>query len=420
MLKIKRIFQYFIVAYFSLTVYYDCGIIYHVKVYILKGLNVIIMKSKKKASAYPAIMSMEFDWVLFILAIGISIFGIINVYSATRTTGSNSNVIVQTGAFIIGVLCMIGLSRFDYEQFRNMVKPVYGLSIVLLIAVLVFGVAENWGARSWIRIGPIGIQPSELAKICYIITFPHHLTKVEKKINQPLVLLGLCLHLAVPVGLIMLQPDLGSVLVFVFMFICMLFTAKISWKYIIPVGALFAASTPFIYKYALNDYQKERILVFFNPERDPLYRGYNVIQSKIAVGSGGLWGKGFLHGTQNQMGYLPTKSTDFIFSVVSEEWGFIGAFILVIALFALVYRCFKIAQKADNSYGKYICVGTAAMFLFHIFENVGMCIGLMPVTGIPLPLVSYGGTSMVANMIALGLVLSVNYHNKPRTVMEVY
>jgi rod shape determining protein RodA len=315
---------------------------------------------------------------------------------------------------------MVALSRFDYEQFRNMIKPIYIFAVCILILVLLFGVTGDWGARSWIRFGAIGVQPSEIAKICFIVTFSHHLAKVEKNVNKPMVLLGLILHIAVLIGLILLEPDVGSALVFIFMFICLLFTAKISWKYILPVGAAGLASLPLIYKYVLSEYQQERILVFMNPERDPLNRGYNVIQSKIAVGSGQLWGKGFLHGTQNQMGYLPTKSTDFIFSVISEEWGFIGAAILVIALFALIYRCFKIASKADNSYGRFICVGVAAMFLFHTFENIGMCIGLMPVTGIPLPLVSYGGTSMLTNLIALGLVLSVNYHNKPRTIVEVY
>ena len=144
------------------------------------------------------------------------------------------------------------------------------------------------------------------------------------------------------------------------------------------------------------------------------------MQSKIAVGSGQLWGKGYLQGTQNQMGYLPAKHTDFIFSIISEELGFIGAVIVVGVMFALIYKCFKTAQKADNAFGRYICVGVGAMMLFHVFENVGMCIGLMPVTGIPLPFLSYGGTSLVVNMIAMGLVLSVAYHNKPRSVFDVY
>ncbi|MFQ7291940.1 MAG: rod shape-determining protein RodA [Monoglobales bacterium] len=375
---------------------------------------------KKNTLSGRSVMSMEFDWFLFILTALIAMFGIINVYSATRSYGTISNVVVQSFAVVLGLVLMILISRFDYEQFKNLVKPIYIFALFILIIVLFFGVTGEWGARSWIRFGSIGIQPAEFAKVCFILTFSYHLSKVQDKINKPLIILGLLVHMGVLVGLIMLEPDLGSALVFLFIFVCMMFTAKLSWKYIVPITALAIASLPFIYKYALSEYQQKRIQVFFNPDLDPLNRGYNVIQSKIAVGSGQLWGKGFLQGTQNQMGYLPTKNTDFIFSVVSEEWGFIGAVILVIALFTLIYRCLKIAQKADNSYGRYICVGVAAMFLFHVFENVGMCIGLMPVTGIPLPLISYGGTSVVTNMIAIGLVLSVNYHNKPRTIVDVY
>ena len=375
---------------------------------------------KKNTISGRSVMSMEFDWFLFILTALIAMFGIINVYSATMSYGTISNVVVQSFAVVLGLVLMILISRFDYEQFKNLVKPIYIFALFILVIVLFFGVTGEWGARSWIRFGSIGIQPAEFAKVCFILTFSYHLSKVQDKINKPLIILGLLVHMGVLVGLIMLEPDLGSALVFLFIFVCMMFTAKLSWKYIVPITALAIASLPFIYKYALSEYQQKRIQVFFNPDLDPLNRGYNVIQSKIAVGSGQLWGKGFLQGTQNQMGYLPTKNTDFIFSVVSEEWGFIGAVILVIALFTLIYRCLKIAQKADNSYGRYICVGVAAMFLFHVFENVGMCIGLMPVTGIPLPLISYGGTSVVTNMIAIGLVLSVNYHNKPRTIVDVY
>lgn len=374
---------------------------------------------KKKTLSGYSVMSMETDRFLYILTALITVFGIINIYSATRSSGGSS-YIVQIVAAAIGMTLMTLISRFDYEQFKNLIKPIYLFAVIILIVVLFFGVTGDWGARSWIRVGSVGMQPAELAKVCYILTFSYHLSQVQDKINKPLVLLGLILHTGALVGLILLEPDMGSALVFIFMFICMLFTAKLSWKYILPVGAVGAASLPLVYTYVLSDYQRKRIEVFMHPERYPLDEGYNVVQSKIAVGSGQLGGMGFMRGTQNQMGYLPTKSTDFIFAVISEEWGFIGAVILVAALFALIYRCIRVAQKADNPFGRYICVGVASMLLFHVFENVGMCIGLMPVTGIPLPFVSYGGTSVVTNMIAIGLVLSVNYHNKPRTIVDVY
>ena len=375
---------------------------------------------KKKGIPKKSVILREFDWFLFIVTIALSVFGIVMIYSATRTLGSNTNVIVQSSALIIGCAVMLVICFFDYEQLQNLVKPIYIFSIIILLLVLVFGVSGDWGARSWIRFGSFGMQPSEIAKVCFIITFSFHLSRVHDDINKPLVILGLLLHIGVLVGLILLQPDMGSAFVFMFMFVCLLFVAKLSYKYIIPIIIAGTASLPFIYKFLLSEYQQKRIQVFLNPDLDPLNRGYNVIQSKIAVGSGQLWGKGYLEGTQNQMGYLPTKYTDFIFSVISEELGFIGAMLLVSALFFLIYRCFKTAQKADNAFGRYICVGVGAMMLFHTFENIGMCIGLMPVTGIPLPFISYGGTSLVVNMIAVGLVLSVSYHNKPRSVFDVY
>ncbi len=377
-------------------------------------------KSKKLGVDKTSVMARDFDWVLFGITVFLSIFGIIVIYSATRTLNSITNVIVQSAAMGLGIGVMITICMFDYEQFKNLIKPIYIFSVLILILVLVFGVTGDWGARSWIRFGSIGIQPAELAKICFIITFSYHLDKVRDEINKPLVILGLLLHIGVPVGLILMQPDMGSALVFIFMFLCLMFTAKLSYKYIIPVMAAGIVSLPFVYKYGLSEYQQKRIQVFLNPDLDPLNRGYNVIQSKIAVGSGQLWGKGYLEGTQNQMGYLPTKYTDFIFSVISEEFGFIGSMLVVVLLFALIWRCFTIARRADNAYGRYICVGVGAMFLFHVFENVGMCIGLMPVTGIPLPFISYGGTSLVTNMAAIGLVMSVAYHNKPRSVYDVY
>lgn len=380
------------------------------------------MLKRKGLSGYGkrGIVTKEFDWFLFLLVAVTTVIGIVIIYSATRTTGSNTNVIVQSGAMCIGLVGMLGLCFFDYEQFSNIAKYIYMFAVFILVFVLFFGTAGDWGARSWIRFGSIGVQPAELAKICFVLTFSYHISKVEDQINKPLVLLGLLIHIGVLIGLIMLEPDMGSAMVFMFMFACMMFVAKLSYKYIIPVLCAGAASLPFIYKYVLSPYQQARINVFFNPESDPLDKGYNVIQSKIAVGSGQLWGKGFLQGTQNQMGFLPTKSTDFIFSVFSEEFGFIGAVTIVCLLFMIIYRCFRAARNADNSYGRYICTGVGAMFLFHVFENVGMCIGLMPVTGIPLPFISYGGTSLVTNMAAIGLVLSVTYHNKPRMRVDVY
>jgi len=363
------------------------------------------MKQKKFANI---------DKVLLLFVILSALYGIIAIYSATRSFGTYSNTIIQSGALGLGIIVMIVLSLFDYEQFEVLLKPVAAICIFLLILVKIIGTAGNWGAQSWIRLGPIGIQPSEIAKIGFILTFSYHLSKVSDNINKPKTLLLLLLHLAVPAFLIMLQPDLGSTMVFVFIFIVMIFTAGISMKYIASALIAGAVSLPLVYMFLLSDYQRNRILVFLNPELDKFGSGYNVIQSKIAVGSGGFFGKGYLNGTQNQLGFLPTKHTDFIFSVISEELGFIGAALVVIFLSVVIWRCIKTAMDSKTLFGRYIAIGVSAMLIFHSVENIGMCIGLTPVTGIPLPFFSYGGTSLLTNMIAVGLVLSVENYNLKR------
>lgn len=352
-----------------------------------------------------------FDKTLFYLTVAAAVIGIIAIFSATRSMGSYSKVIVQSCAFLIGTVMMIVLSKIDYRIFEYITVPVYLACILLLAAVLVFGSTGDWGARSWIRFGPIGIQPSEICKIGFSITFAYHLTAVKNKLNKPSVLIMLIIHLGILLALIMLQPDAGSAMVFCFMFAVMIFSAGLSLKYIIPAILALCASAPFAYIFLLSDYQKHRIQVFFNPETDKLGSGYNVIQSKIAVGSGQIFGKGYLSGTQNQLGILPTKHTDFIFSVISEEFGFIGALFVILILFLIIARCIRVAENTNDSFGKYLCLGIAAMLIFHTFENIGMCIGLMPVTGIPLPFISYGGTSLLTNMIAIGIVLSVSRHS---------
>ncbi len=374
----------------------------------------------KRKFSTNSLMTFEFDFVLCICTVLISIIGLFAVYSATRSLGTNTNIIIQSSAFALGLILLVLACFFDYEQYIHIIKYIFIVCILLLISVLLIGQTGGWGARSWIRIGPVGIQPSEFVKAGFIITFSYHLSKVGDSINKPLILLGIAMHCIAPIILIMLQPDMGTMLVFVFMFLVMLFCAKISFKYIIPAIACGAVSIPVIYSFFLSEYQKQRIRVFLNPELDPLNAGYNVIQSKIAIGSGGLFGSGYLQGTQNQLGYLPTKYTDFIFSTIAEEAGFIGAAAVIVLLFIIIFRIFRIAKKADNLFGRYLCIGIGAMLLFHTFENIGMCMGIMPVTGIPLPFISYGGSSLVTNLFCVGIALSVSYHNKPRSIFEVY
>ncbi len=370
----------------------------------------IIEKEQFMRSKRPV----NFDRFLLVTVIIAALYGIFAIYSATYSYGTISNVVIQSVSLVIGLIILIILTLFDYEQFELFIKPIAGVCIFLLILVLIIGKSGDWGAQSWIRLGPVGIQPAEFAKIGFIITFSYHLNKVSNNINKPLNVILLVLHLIVPVGLILLQPDAGSAMVFLFIFIVMMFTAGISRKYIIPALILGVISVPLIYMFVLSDYQKHRILVFLNPELDRLGSGYNVIQSKIAIGSGGFFGKGYLKGTQNQLGFLPTKHTDFIFSVISEELGFIGAALVIILLYIIILRCIKTAMISQTLFGKYLCCGVSAMLIFHTLENIGMCIGLMPVTGIPLPFFSYGGSSLITNFIAIGIVMSVSFHSARR------
>lgn len=349
------------------------------------------------------------DFILLMLTIACTVFGCVAISSAVKSfDGGAKFVIIQSASAIIGFVMIFIISMIDYEKYRSFSSFIYTVCIMLLIAVLVFGTGrEDTGSKSWIRFGPIGIQPSELVKIGFIITFSHLCSKYSDELNKPKNILKLCIHAGILMGFIMLQPDFGTTMVFAVIFAGILFAAGISYKYIIATGACVAVSIPLVWNFFLAEYQKNRIRVLFDPESDPLGTGYHVMQSKIAIGSGGIIGKGYGHGTQTQLGFLPARHTDFIYSVIGEEFGIIGSLIVALLLFALVIRCLYVAKKSKGKFGSYICIGVACMFLAHIFENIGMCIGLMPVTGIPLPFFSYGGSSILANMMAIGLVESV-------------
>ncbi len=295
----------------------------------------------------------------------------------------------------------------DYERFKERPALWYFFNLMLLVFVLAFGV-EDSGTKGWIRFGGIGIQPSEFVKIGFAITFARHLESSGNSINRPMPFIGLLIHAGVLIGLVLMQPDYGTAMVYIFMFICMIFAAGINYRTLLSFAGAFVAFLPVAWFFILKPFQQERILSFLNPERDPAGAGYQVMQSKIAVGSGEFLGSGIYSGTQTQLGLLPAKHTDFIFGVIGEEVGFVGCLITITLLFALVVKCYLTAKDARTDYGKYLSIGIGSMFLFQIFENIGMCIGVMPVTGIPLPFLSYGGSSMVTNMIAVGLVASVS------------
>ncbi len=369
---------------------------------IMQGDNLSTHKDFKK----------NFDFLLFFLTLATAVFGILMISSASPTPGRH--VFVQTAALLLGLVAVGVLIVIDYEYLGSIAGYMYIGSLILLILVLIPGIGTyDNGARSWIRFGSlIGFQPAEIVKLVFIITFAKHLSAVDDLINRPRNVLFLLIHAGLFIGLILLQPDFGTSVVFGCIMITMLFVAKISWKYIGCGVAGVAAVVPLAWWFVLKDYQKERIINLFNPENDPTGTGYQVAQSKMAIGSGRLFGSGLYQGGSQHSNFLPERHTDFIFSVVCEELGFIGALLVIAFLVAIIVRCIIIGINAKNNLGMYICFGVAALFCFHVVENVGMCIGIMPVTGIPLPFFSYGGSSLLTNMIAIGLVLNVKYRSK--------
>ena len=354
----------------------------------------------------------NFDFWLFGLTMVTSVFGMLMISSAAPS--ATRYVAVQFAALVLGVVAIGILMVLDYEYLANIWGYLYLGSFALLVLVLIPGIGtyEN-GARSWFRFGSlIGIQPAEFVKLAFIITFAKHLSEVDYLIDRPKNVFFLVLHAGIFIGLILLQPDFGTAVVFGCIMITMLFVAKISWKYIgCGLGAVTLA-LPLAWFLVLKPYQKERIINLFHPENDPSGTGYQVAQSKLAIGSGGLFGSGLYKGGSQNSNFLPERHTDFIFSVVCEELGFIGGVLAIALLVAIIVRCIIIGINARNNLGMYICFGVAAMFTFHVIENVGMCIGVMPVTGIPLPFFSYGGSSLLTNLIALGLVMNVRYRSK--------
>jgi len=356
----------------------------------------------------------KFDKILILLFIAAVTIGLVFIYSATRSMDGNIKfIIVQSIGIFIGIILMYIITCIDYEDLASLWKFFTGLSIFLLLLVLIIGIgAESTGTKGWIRFGGIGIQPAEIVKICFILTLAKHLDTIKDDINYIKNVFLLLCHLSIPLGLILAQPDFGSAMVFVFIFVVMVFVANIDWKYIVTAGVAGVIIGLVSWFFLLDLYQKQRIYALFNPESAAESYGYHVMQSKIAIGSGQVTGTGLFKGIQTQMGYLPEKHTDFIYSVIGEEGGIIMCMITLLVLMFMILRCINIARKAKDELGSFICMGVAAMWLFHTFENIGMAIGIMPVTGIPLPFISYGGSSVMTNCMALGLVLNVHMRSK--------
>ena len=348
------------------------------------------------------------DMGLIISSVALIIIGFVAIASASGllTGGSTGRLKVQIAAFLIGIFAVLIIMLFDYNTFGEMEKYIFVLNVLLLLSVFAFG-SRIKGSLSWIDLGVISFQPSEVVKIGFILVFAKHLERRKNKLNTVFQVIPSLVYMAVPIGLIMFQPDFGTALVFVFISFFMLFEAGLSYKLIAGAIGSVVALIPVLWIFFFANYQKDRILTYLNPELDPMGRGYHVIQSKIAIGSGLFTGKGIFHGTQNNLGFIPERQTDFIFSVIGEEVGFVGCVIVVLLFVFLLYRIMAVAKASKNDYGTLVCTGIMAMYLFHILENIGMTIQLMPVTGIPLPFISYGGSSLLSNMVALGIVINI-------------
>lgn len=356
------------------------------------------------------------DWPVLVAVMIICVLSVIILYSATATLGpeaQKSYVTQQIFGVIAGFILFLFFLWLDYQELARFSRFIYVMCLLMLAAVLVPGLGhEAKGAQSWLGVGPVRIQPSEFAKIFIIITLADFINKRKLKIEKLQDLAAILLHIGIPMGLILLQPDLGTTLVFIAILFGMLLLGGAPMKYILGLLFLGMAATPFVFHF-LKPYQRNRLIVFLNPEKiDPSGAGWNVIQSMTAIGSGRFFGKGLGAGTQSQYGFIPEQWTDFIFSVLGEELGFIGAMFLLLLYFFILWRSVKIAAKAKDNFGMLMVVGIVAMWTFHILENIGMTAGMMPVTGIPLPFMSFGRSSFFTNMISLGIILNVGMRRR--------
>ena len=349
------------------------------------------------------------EWTILIVAIILCIIGLVALFSATNET-EHADFNKQCIWFIVSLIIMLGVMIIDYETLVKISPVLYGLFILLLIGVLF--TPEINGATSWYDIGFFSFQPGEFAKIFVILFLALAISRIQERgkreINRPTRLLILLAILGVPVLLIIKQPDFGTAAAYIVAAALMVISAGIDKKYIIGTIILVVVSVPLIYNFILPEHAKARIDIFLHPESDPRGAGYNIIQSKLAIGAGGLTGMGLLKGNQTQLGFLYPKTTDFIFAVIGEEMGFVIAGTVIILYVLLITKGIYVAKTAKDETGALIAAGITGIFLFNIVENIGMVMGLLPITGVPLPFISYGGSSLITNFILIGILLNIS------------
>ncbi|AWI03298.1 rod shape-determining protein RodA [Clostridium drakei] len=349
----------------------------------------------------------DLDYIMLFAAIIIVCFGIANIFSATHNKYGFSYFDLQFMWLILGIIVVYILLNFDYKTIGSYCGIIYWSGIALLLFNDVTSRAVK-GAASWIRIGNRAIEPGEFVKIGLILMLAKKLDDMEGNINNIKNFLILCAYAAIPMILIIVQPNLGMTLICFFITLAIFFISNLNLKVIIyGFISMIPLSLIIWFSGLMKSYQKDRIISFLNPELYQQDTAFQLMQSIIGIGSGGLFGRGYLKGVQVSGGYIPEVHTDFIFAVVGEEWGLVGAVILLIFFGILLYRMINAARESKDIFGRLICVGTTASFIFSIFQNIGMTIGIMPIAGITLPFMSYGGSSILTNFISLGLVLNV-------------
>ncbi len=350
----------------------------------------------------------QIPWSFVLLLCAVAAIG----YVALLSAGSgNPDLYAQKHAirFGFGLVLMLGLALVDIRLIARFAWLGYLGGIVLLVLVLLHGNVGK-GAQRWIDIGPVQLQPSELMKIMLVLGLAAWFHRASwERIGSPLFLVPAAVAVLLPVGLILKQPNLGTALITGMVGAAVFWAAGVRWWKFALIGAMAAGAAPIAYD-RLHDYQRARITTFLDPESDPLGAGYNIIQSKIALGSGGLWGKGFLQGTQGHLNFLPEKQTDFIFTMIAEEFGLVGAMTTLTILMLVVAFCYLVAFRSRHQFGRLLAVGLGTNYFLYIFVNVAMVTGSIPVGGVPLPLISHGGSAMITVMLGFGLLLSAYVH----------
>ncbi|QIQ20281.1 peptidoglycan glycosyltransferase MrdB [Zophobihabitans entericus] len=359
-------------------------------------------------SKTPIWMRAHIDPIFLLLTLILLAYSAFIMWSASgQSIPMMENKSIQ---IVLGLAVMLAASQFSPRFYEKWSPYLYVICIILLVLVDVFGHTSK-GAQRWLNLGFIRFQPSEIAKIAVPLMVARFINRegCPPSLKNTLITLGI---IAVPTLLVAMQPDLGTSILVAASGIFIIFLAGIGWRFITFCCIAIATFIPIMWYFLMHDYQRERVLTLFNPERDPLGKGYHIIQSKTAIGSGGMWGKGWLEGTQSQLEFLPERHTDFIFSVIAEEFGFIGALLLLGLYLCLISRGLMIAAQAQTTFGRILAGGLTLIFFIYVFINIGMVSGILPVVGVPLPLISYGGSSLVVLMASFGIIMSIHTHRR--------